>query len=478
MEGTAPDLLRPQGWLRDSGCWVIISAGVALWLAGYPLPHVDDLFYSGAGIELAASGRLVNPWITPWLESFGGVEFLASPPVLPYTLAAWLRLFGTNTATLTAFYLAVSTGLAAAIYRLTRKSGLALSGALAVAAVVEMFTLVHGMRPEGLAFSLILMSQIYLNSPGRARCVLGALFGAGAVLTHPLAMSLVVPLHIWRTIRAWRTRREFSEFMLGTAVGLALAFAAFAVAVHGRISEFWHVQSVYSKLLTPPLRHAPAAFWGQLTLGKQPYLLAPFAAVIIGSAIRVFVVNRPSRDFDVLRSLWLVWLSAVMLGAFLYPTRMANLASYSGVVLSVASWKRSRWTTPIAFVAVTTAILHNAGSLLVPVFGGRERPDASSIKLALSRQSGKMVCLDEFAIRHVFDFRPPSGIIDWNQRQAAQFGVRGLLATKPKNEIWLVNEWKLEHWIPDSRVQAARLKIGRFTFGSIPAEPYRMKLLE
>src|SRR5271169_406830 len=76
-----------------------------LWFWDFPKPMCDDLFYSGAGLNLAQGGDLSNPLLAR--QEFPGHLFLIYPPVHSYVLAGWLKIFGISAASMTGFQMLV-----------------------------------------------------------------------------------------------------------------------------------------------------------------------------------------------------------------------------------------------------------------------------------------------------------------------------------------------------------------------------------
>lgn len=476
----ASEIARPPVWWRDAGLIGIVLAGLSLWLAGYPLPQMDDLFFTGASIELARSGQLVNPWIVEWIKPMGTIKFLMHPPVLPYTLALWINIFGVSTAKLTAFHMTVQTALQAGLYRLVRNAGVSFGPALTIGAITSLFTLSYGMRPEALALLLILAGQICLNYSSRFTIRVGAAFlSAGGVLTHPLVGTFVIPLYCWRIIKVRQLEESLIDFLLPTCTGLSAAFIAFGLAVGWEISLFFEVLRKVSRIVAPPHWYdGPGFFLGQATLGKEAWLLGPMFFIIGVSVIRSLIrVDRYDKISRMNCQLWLVWGGALLAGIFLYPTRMVSYGAYSGLIFAIVSWTKSRWLPLVAIAALSIAVLHNAGILLSSVFANNEHPNAALIQSVLKQNSDKVICLDEIVARYALDYNLPLGTRDWSFRQDAKIGSRGILSSKPANELWIASEWKLEHNILGSRVHAERLRIGSLTFGSMPSSPYQVKVI-
>jgi len=459
----------------DPGLWIIAGTAILLWIGGFPKPHIDDLFFSGAGVELARSGQLVNPWIAPWMMSLGTDRFYAQPPVLPYAIAGWVTVFGVSASSLTAFHLVAQAVVCGITFCVARRRGVSRPIALAASAVILIFLVEQGMRPEALALALIAASQITFATSSGLRMSVSALLAAAATLTHPLFLSLAVPLHAWRGLEALRTNR-LQAFTGATAIGLGVAFVAFVAAIRGEVVEFVQVMRLHSSVIAPPWSQAPANFWGEFTLGKQAYLLGPAWLLILVGATCTLRIASPGGA--TLRSLWVCWLAATLIGIFFHPTRMVHYATHFGLVLAIVSFGCSPWRGLFTTAALTVVAIQHAAIFAVPLFGDIRSPNVAWIKAAIARHPGRTLCIDDVAARYIYDFKLPPGSVDWTQRQSTRLGSSGTLAAKPSNELWIATEWKIEHSIRDSVTHAERLKIGSARFGSIARQPYQLVVIE
>ncbi len=79
------------------GC--LIFFGI-LWLLDFPKPYVDDLFYTGAGLNMANGGDFSNSRLS---RQFAEHFAFYYPPFHEYVLAGWLKVFGISPAALTGF---------------------------------------------------------------------------------------------------------------------------------------------------------------------------------------------------------------------------------------------------------------------------------------------------------------------------------------------------------------------------------------
>ncbi len=487
MNGTSPSPeLRPpapetvrQKFLRDPGPWIILLAGLALWRAGYPRPHVDDLFFTGVSIELTRSGQLVNPWLAPWMASIGTTQFFVFPPVLPYTQGLWVACFGVSTASFTAFHLLVQGALQLCVYRLARAAGAGWHVALAAAVVAFFFSVNYGMRPDALAFLLVVLGQLGAHGSRPWHRVAGAVLSAAAVLTHPLAMAFVIPLYVGQLLTMRGNRPALRTLVVSTSAGVAATFLWFLVAIHGAVGEFLRAMAAHKRLImAPDWYRGPLYFWGELVLGREPWLCGTIYVLAFLGFARAFRAATSDGRMRTYRRLVWIWLAAAAMGSFLYPGRMEHYAAYSGLALAVVIWSNSRWAGAVASAAVIAAAAHNAGAVLVPAFGDTTPPDPVAIRDAVARHPERILCVDEVVARYVFDFRLPAGARDWSLRRPAQLGTAGTIASKSPGTLWIASEWKLEHYVADAGVRAERLRIGSHTFGSLARVPYRVRIIE
>ncbi|QYM80480.1 hypothetical protein K0B96_07700 [Horticoccus luteus] len=465
--------------IGEAGVWALALMGGLLWWLGYPRPHVDDLFFTGASVELAHSGRLLNPWLSVWSASLGSDKFYAFPPVLPCAQALWIVGFGVSTAGFTAFHILVQTALEICVFQLVRATGGNRVLALCAAGVTALFPLTYGMRPDALALLLVVLGQRMAISNEKWHWAAGAFLSAAAVLTHPLAMAFVVPLYGMRFLVLRSTPTRIPQWFVFTVFGVAVAFAAFLVAIQGELVEFLRAISLHRQLATAPRWYmGPFYFWREMTFGKEVWLQGPIFLLILAGIIPAFCGRSPSQRSQSVRRLYAVWLVSLILGCFLYAGRMAHYAAYAGLVLAIVSWAESRWRHVFAVSALAAVVLNNAGALLTPIFGDNARPDVTTIRQAVHEHPGKTLCLDEVVARYVYDFRLPPGAQDWGLRNPAGIGAAGTVAAKPTNELWIASEWKIERYISDSGVKAERLRIGSHVFNSQPKSPYRLVIVK
>jgi len=112
-----------------------LAAGLlfgGLFALGFPKPFCDDLYFIGAGLNLANGGDFSNPFLerSQFPEPH---HYFGHPPMLSYAVAGWLKLFGISARSLMSFQMLTApfstvTGMAAAPGRGRGFSHLWLSG--------------------------------------------------------------------------------------------------------------------------------------------------------------------------------------------------------------------------------------------------------------------------------------------------------------------------------------------------------------
>src|SRR6266478_2655380 len=91
------------GW-RNFVPLSVVGAAVffgGLWLLGFPKPANDDLFYSGAALNLASGGDFSNPLLAR--QGFPSHYFFVYPPLHSFVLAGWLGVFGISAMSMVGF---------------------------------------------------------------------------------------------------------------------------------------------------------------------------------------------------------------------------------------------------------------------------------------------------------------------------------------------------------------------------------------
>ena len=474
VTSAAPTVRAAPPLLRDWSAWAIAGTWLGLWWFGHPLPHVDDLFFTGTGIEWAKTGRFENPWLGAWMETFGTRLYLVHPPFFPYFVAAWVTLFGSTTAALTGFHCLASCSTSMALYSGLRRHGVAASSAVAAVVPLVLLLLSMGMRPDSVALLPVILAQHCFARHGTWGWILGSALSAAAVLTQSFTVALVVPLFLWQAIRVTRAGGNVRVLAGATALGLGITFVLFCWVLPTTIAEFLRVYLLHARLVTTSFQESAAMVWAALSFGREPLRMGP-GWLCIGAAL-VFALRRRSPAAG-LRGAWGVLGGVAVLGSVLYATYAVRYVHYAGLILAIATFAASASARPVGMALVILAAAWSNAGMIAGWLRTPPPGDSRPWGDAVAGHAGRRLLVDAVAARVVFDFQLPEGATDWSSRQPAGRGYGSSIRDKPSDEIWLVSACRLEHHVPDAGIRAARLRFLGHTFNSVDGDPARVHLI-
>ena len=458
----------------------VLALLAAVFLArGLPWPETDDPFFVGTGIELARTGRLLNPLVVQFLDELGVHYFYVQPPLQAYTLAGWVHLFGIGTASFHAYAWTCYAAAGAGVLRLARRFGLSLAAGLLLVGIYLAAIVGTGLRPEAEAGALLFLGLALLDWDARFPQRLLALTLLGlSPLAYPLGLGIAVPFVVARweharppgtpparwlaaSVRAWAPalavavalvvllflamiRFDLGGFLAGYRAHLQ--YRRGYIAADGGVLHYFLVSVLEGgeTVLTLPVvvgLAAAAGFvlwrWRRVPPAVRTLVLA-CAAAAVGCEV-LYVVTA---------ILWTVWLAFCALAALAcaLPTRAGRRA---------------------ALVALTLlALWHHALGLLD--LGGRRFPDPAALRAAAqaAARSSKPLVIDTSTWRYVFDYHVPTGTLDAS--------LSAPLASLPPDRTWIIaparSGAKCRLALPDFD-NFPRESLGRHVFRSQPLCP-------
>ncbi len=378
-----------------------------LWLLDFPKPFIDDLFYTGAGMNLADGGDLSNPFAVRYFP--GQHFFFAYPPVHSYALAGWLKIFGISAAAMTGFqiaiYFSITVAIIAILYRNEAPVWMAWLVPLAVTTFLE-----WGLRPEAPAAALTWIGFAIIECGARKGPVvffaLLLMFLAGA--TAPRNAIFDVALILLAGWRLWRdptpnTRPRWHLVIPGMAA-FATAFLIFLLMIHFKFGEFWAVFR----------RHSSAYNTGDHTGIWQ------YALLTLGGIMGVFAWRY--------RSDRLMQICIVVSAAFAIALVTRTLGFGPGgwhallimMLLSATLIKHApRAVKLVVPAALVSLLLWKNIPIILQVYGilaGQIKPDRGNqfeTARALTSTPKRQLFVDPIVARYTFDYRIPQGSIDF-----------------------------------------------------------------
>ena len=458
---TKPETISDLGWLR----WAIPLTALALWLAGLPAPHPDDLFFGGAAIHLAEGHGMGNPWVGNWLqEHFQTDRFYVQLPYHTTLLGNWLRVTGVSTAALRAFALLGATLGAFGLADALRRGGAGRRWIAAACGLWTIFLLYYGIRADSLGLGLIAAGHLLLVRQRPAAQIPGLwLAGLGAA-SHPFALAVALPVVGSHFIVAWcrqpldrRLRFTIGAFAAGL-VGAAAIVGLGYVMIGGEVSEFLRVFNAHKALALPAPAQRWEFFYGQFLDGRENLRRLPFAA---GAAVLLVIDAWRNRGAP---HLWWLVAGIVLLGVtgyFLYAQYSARylvFALFISLTLTTRAHSSRVWRWSLAtFLVLATW----SDALLLGVRGLRPAGTyVTALRSTIASSSHPHIVLDEFTVRYLYDFQPPARTRDWSVGRPA--GGRPMwfpIASKPADELWVVSAYKLAHTVSGSDVTPRYLEV-------------------
>lgn len=398
--------------------FVVILFFTGLWLLDFPKPTYDDLFQAGAALNLADGADFSNPLIVR--QEFPSHYFFVYPPLNSYVFAGWLKLFGINALSVTAFPIFNCIVISfATIWVLRRhKAWVGLEWFVPLGVLYGVLYL--GLRPEPLAIALAMSGFALADADATGKRgafqVIGFLLIFLGCSAAPRVTLFTASLAAYAGYRAWRlagNARERWNVVLWWVGALMVSGLIFLLMIHFQLAEFvrafhFHAAGRISQVKLKVIWEYLHGYLGYLQL---PLLLLP-------AALAVWAVTKPKDDLS---------------RPALFVAAMVPLAFFTGGIGSATTW----W----AFLVMILL----AGSLLT----GLSKPGALGLQVSIflimtivnrktfaqcwgiasgniksdrGEQLAKVQSLqptpehpllvDGWVARYVYDYRLPKGTID------------------------------------------------------------------
>jgi hypothetical protein len=388
-----------------------------LWRMDFPKPFFDDLFYVGAGINLASGGDLSNPMLVR--QGFASHYFFVYPPLHSYALAGWLKAFGVSAAALTGFQMLAYVVTAAATIGILRQlRGPVWLEWLAPLGVCTALTPL-GLRPEPMATALIMAGLVALNrdrAPLAAVCLgffLTVLGGSAAPRVAPfaIAFSLLQLVRLGKGSDGNQSRR------LVTVAIAAVAFVAvliiFLAQIHFRVGEFWQTfhSHAHERVVGNRLVLAMRFLFGYPDATQLPllFLLGVFAFLLY---------PRPwGPPVQIAMAILGGFLLAIYLGLLGHGTVWFGVFAFLVLVIPILE-KLPPDRLRFFRMAVAGSLVLANGAIPAQLYGqlrGKIDADPGPARdraFAMRPAPGHYILVDNPVARYLFDYRLPANFID------------------------------------------------------------------
>jgi hypothetical protein len=429
----------------------LLLAWLTLWATGWPLPNGDDGFYTGGAIHLVKTGVLANPWLAGWMQWIPGVHldrYFIQPPFQPWVLAAWLKLFGISSASVTGFACLTDALAAWAGAHLLRRLGCSWPAATAAAAMISVYLLTRGLRTDAVGLLVLLAGQILLLAPGRTRWTLGCLLTMAACGVQAYLLTVATPVLLLHLGIAWfrgAAAHDYRDLRAKLARSLVAALAVgllFLLAIKGELAAFLHDFLGHARTITPPPGHKLASFLQLLTVGFE---IVPNLFVLGVSVLGIAYLG--GREPRLRPALWAggatLFLMAA-LGVNLYAQYSAKYVVMAAAFAALAGSSRAQGFlrktlyAPAVVLAAWGALGHG-----LQYWTNRRTAQPAAWRAAqryVAETRPAFVLFDAATLRYVFNFDPPEASADlswsWSGGLADRWWSPARLEAR---DLWVVN---------------------------------------
>jgi len=451
-----------------------------------PLPHADDLFFTGAAINLAKGGPLVNPYLETWNAATKTGKYYYQPPFQAFLLASWLKVFGISSASIIAFQYTcygLFTLFALAIcheHHLTR---------IATVIIVTSFACwmaKNGLRSEALGLTFLAAGYWFLRRERVMCTLLGFVFWGAAVSTSPSLVTYVLPLTLAVSVCQYTSlrqkgmsgRRILVTQFLTLAAAVAIIGLLFSVCIDfdygGFVSDFllhisWrriYLAGVPSHPVVQGLLHG---YWLILYVPIYLSLLALVAAFVAWGP-------RPGDRTALIMTTGL--LAGVVFNLFLYPTQSSALscATFFSVVtlgILISAFKDSRhYFLLAAALAIVIAASQFLTVLEVASIGSSHNTPYQAIRTEAQASPERRYAIDSAAARYVFQYDLPPHTVSWDFDMPPP-GTSWPTAMNDRraDTTWIVSKSHLGMFVSDAEDFPRIFCFGR-RFRSLAKDPY------
>jgi hypothetical protein len=381
---------------------------VFLWVLDFPKPFIDDLFYAGAGMNMAGGGDLSNPFIVRYFP--GQHWFFAYPPVQSYALAGWFKLFGVNAAAATAFQVTMYFCMTVAIVAILKRHGAPTWLAWLVPLVAIDGFMERGLRPEALATALTWGGFAVIECGARRFLTVFIgfflMFLAGAtaprLVIFDVALILLAAWHLWQNARS--NKAPIWHPVVAIAAALAGALLSFLMMIHFRFSEFWAELRLHSSVLN---------------VGEH-FRLWQQALLVLGAFMAIFAWRyRHDRLVQICIAVGIAFCIALLTHTLNFGPGGWHALLVILFLAAVILKKMSRAIRVTLQSAVCLVFFCRNIPFILQIFGilsGRiESGCGNKIEAAraLKPTADQQLLVDTVAARYVFDYRLPRGSLDF-----------------------------------------------------------------
>uniref|UniRef100_UPI0030DDD447 hypothetical protein n=1 Tax=Argonema antarcticum TaxID=2942763 RepID=UPI0030DDD447 len=471
----------------------IFALWSVLFLLGYPLPCIDDIFFTGAAINLAKGGELTNPYIEAWNSILSSGKFYFQPPFHSYTLAGWLKIAGISTASLRLFqYLCYNLfslycALILRFYGFPRLTAICTTILFAAWHCNPNPYYSTGFRQDALGMAYLALGLWLLTRDKWWRYLIGFGFVESAVLTSPItaayAVSFAVAIPLINFIHGGgiknKNRTYFIKIVSSLVAATVVVFTLFLLCINFDLQRFISDFILHASLRRTSTIQAIPIFINLITKYYGYIVTLPSYFLFISLSIVVFLKRYSIPNY--LKILFIALQVGIIMNALLYASAIwfAFFFCWLGIVsiLSIIKWEPKMSMFPSV---VTLIIYFSSQSLNIISLIEREYVPESQyreIREAVLAKPNRKYAIDEIAARFVFDYKLPKNTTSWTFMLPPVGADPISFKDKPTDVTWIVSPYFLKYNFTDAPIDYPRVEFLGRTFNSLPKKPFDVILI-
>jgi hypothetical protein len=429
---------------------LVAAFWLVLFVLGYPMPSCDDIFYAGASLHLAGTGKLSNPYV-PAANFLGAADnFFVYPPFQFFALAAWLKIVGISAAALRAYQCLAGAIASFALFDFiagTARGGRAAVFAGAVSLSIALCFSNLGLRPDFMALALFCAGLRFIKAATLPAIFVSSLLLFLSTITSATFGPFVLLVLIYGTFCS-PTRVPAPKFLArrGAILLAALLVAlVFLLMIDFRLPQFLDVFNrarIHATFRRPFLDHFQDWWLGTKYMVE---VMAPYVAAI-GMPILTWLLRRqlglqmtPSPVAFLVLAALLTAVAVLNSGAgsrYLYLVILIEALVFAAML---PAGKRMGWSVFLGWFGFLVVI---GGVAFLQVFMRPflSQPDnVATIRAALVELQPNRIYLDSAAAARLYDFRLPSNACDCFWGLGGVWGRFPQRVDYPANSVMIVS---------------------------------------
>jgi hypothetical protein len=466
----------------------IIVFWLILFSLGYPPPHMDDLFFVGAPINLAQSGDFVNDWIYPWSDRVID-RFYVQPPFHQYLLAAWILLFGVNTKSFLLFqcfwYIIFSIFLALCLEKYKFSSLITWCSIPLYAIAMSQV----GLRTEAVGMAFFAIGIWLLTEDSLIRyfwgffCVGIALLSYLITVVYAIPFAGVIVITNFAIARHIKNRGQLQQYITTRILcwlgAVFFVFLLFLICINFELFHFLSDLAWHSQMRRGSLTENITIFCQQLTqgYGELVYgcLYSLYTTILVFTVLKYKQVRYQTLVFASILTL------SLLANAFFYI-----ISIYRGIfhffmcleiLILLFEIKPGKLVKTIfVFLTVATFLIHNSLTLIASINCFNCQFNAySNIRQYVQQHPELTYVVDNYAARYVFDYKLPLKTISWSFVNKAPDFWPVSIEQIPKNAVAITSVYQASSLESLKEVPNLpdwpKVELFGYQFNSIPRYP-------